>query len=258
MVKMAKVLEVRDENSRMKTIFVAVDMSAIPGQFAMLWLPGVDEKPFSFSYCGEGKVGFTIAKVGPFSEKLCQLKAGDSVGIRGPLGNGFKADGERIAIVGGGCGSAPVGFLMEELSKAGKKVFFIVGAKTKEELLFVQRAKAAAVEVIVCTDDGSDGRKGFTTEALADLLWKEQIDVVCTCGPEIMMKKVFGICEEKKVECLASLERWMKCGFGVCGQCAIDGFLVCKDGPVFPSAKLKRMKEFGSLKRDACGLPFKA
>ena len=257
-VKMAKILEVREENARMRTLILGADMSAYPGQFAMLWLPSVNEKPFSFAYCEEGKIGFTVAKVGAFSEKLCQLKPGDSVGIRGPFGNGFKPKGNKIAIVGGGCGTAPLGFLMEKLAKSGKKVFFIIGARTKSELLFAERARSAGAETIICTDDGSEGRKGFTTDALAELLEKEQIDAVCTCGPEIMMKKVLAICEGKGVECLASLERWMKCGFGVCGQCAIDGFLVCKEGPVFNSAKLRRMKEFGSLKRDACGAQLKA
>ncbi len=255
---MAKILEVREENPRMRTLFLDAAMKASPGQFAMLWIPGLNEKPLSFSYCGEGRVGFTVAKVGPFSEKLSQMKVGELVGVRGPFGNGFKPKWDRIAIVGGGCGAAPLGFLAEELARKGAKVSFVVGAKTKGELLFAERARSAGAEVLVCTDDGSEERKGFATDALKDLLEKGKIDAVCTCGPEIMMRKVFELCEAKGVECQASLERWMKCGFGVCGQCAIDGFLVCKEGPVFPSSKLRRMREFGTLKRDACGLPLKA
>ncbi len=257
-MRMAKILEVREENPRIKTLILELGMKAVPGQFAMVWVPGMNEKPFSLSGCVEGKAWVTVAKVGAFSERLHQMKAGEQVGIRGPFGNGFKMKGEKVAVVGGGCGSAPLGFLVDELRKAGKKVDFVVGAKTKGELFFVERARNAGAEVVVCTDDGSDGRKGFTTDALAELLGKEKLDCVYTCGPEMMMKKVVGICGEKGVECQASLERFMKCGFGVCGQCAIDGMLVCRDGPVFEGKKIAKMKEFGSLKRNACGSEMKA
>lgn len=255
--RMAKILEVREENPRMRTIVLELAMNASPGQFLMVWIPGLDEKPMSISHCGEGRIGITAAKVGPFSERLHQMKAGELLGIRGPFGNGFRFIGERVAVVGGGCGTAPLAFLVEELAKKGKKVFFINGAKTKGELFFVERARNVGAEVIVCTDDGSEGRKGFTTDALVELLGKERIDCVYTCGPEIMMRKIVDLCLQKKIECQASLERWMKCGFGICGQCAIDGMFVCKDGPVFPMKKLSKLKEFGSLKRDACGSEMK-
>jgi len=254
--EMARILEVKEENPRVKTLVLELPLKASPGQFAMLWIPGVNERPFSFSYCGDGRVGFTVAKVGPFSEKLHQLKIGEAIGVRGPFGKGFKPAGGRVAVVGGGCGVAPLGFLIEELAGKGAKISVVIGAKAKGELFFADRARKAGAEVIVCTDDGSEGRKGFATDALADLLAREKFDCVYTCGPEIMMKKVLALCAGK-VECQASLERLMKCGFGVCGQCAIDGMLVCRDGPVFPSAKLGRLKEFGSLKRDACGSEMK-
>jgi len=253
-----RVLEVVTENSRIKTIYLDLAMKASPGEFVMAWLPGVNEKPFSLSYCDGSKIGISVAAVGPFSTALQQVKPGSVLGIRGPFGKGFKPEGEKVAIVGGGCGTAPLGFLAESLAKGGRKVFFINGAKTKTELFFVQRARSAGAEVIVCTDDGSEGRKGFTTDALADLLAKEKIDCVYTCGPEVMMKKVVDICKTRGVNCQASLERFMKCGFGLCGQCAIDGNLVCKDGPVFPIAKISKMKEFGTLRRDACGAEQKA
>jgi dihydroorotate dehydrogenase electron transfer subunit len=250
--KMAKVLEVKVESASTKTLFLELGLKATPGQFVMAWIPGMNEKPYSLSFVGD-RLGLTVAAVGSFSKKMCEAKQGDLIGIRGPYGKGFKLIGETVAVVGGGCGSAPLGFLIEELVKAGKKVFFIVGARTKGELLFVERGKAAGAEVIVCTDDGSEGKKGFTTEALEELLGREKIDCVYTCGPEVMMKKVVEICLAKGVDCQASLERYMKCGFGICGQCAIDGLLVCKDGPVFPLAKLSKLKEFGNIHRNACG-----
>lgn len=252
-VVMARVREVVKENARVSSIMLDLELKAVPGQFVMVWLPGENEKPFSLSFCGPQGIGVTVAAVGPFSKKLQELKAGDSVGVRGPFGKGFKLEGEKVAVVGGGCGSAPLGFLVEELAKSGRKVVFINGAKTRDELFFTERAKSAGAEIIVCTDDGSEGRKGFVTDALSSLLEKEEIDCVFTCGPEVMMKRIVMLCAEKGVNCQASLERFMKCGFGVCGQCAVDGLLVCRDGPVFPLNKLVKLKEFGGARRDACG-----
>jgi len=257
-IEMAKILEIVAENPRVKTIYLDCGMKAAPGQFVMAWVPRMDEKPFSLSYSDGNKIGLSIAAVGQFSKKLHEMKAGDSLGIRGPLGKGFKLVKGNVAVVGGGCGTAPLGFLVEELAKKGAKVTAIIGAKNKEELFFVEKAKKAGAEVVICTDDGSEGRKGFTTDALAELIGKEKFDCVYTCGPEIMMRKIVELCAEKNVECQASLERYMKCGFGLCGQCAIDGLLVCKDGPVFAGTKLKRLKEFGHLRRDASGTEIRA
>jgi len=248
-----RVLDVVQENQRMKSIYLDSPISASPGQFVMVWIPGMDEKPFSLSYCDGSKIGITVAAVGPFSKRLHEVKAGEMLWIRGPFGNGFRLEGENVAVIGGGCGVAPLAFLAEELVKNGRKVFFINGAKTKDELLFVERVRKAGVEPIICTDDGSEGRKGFATDTFAELLAREKVDCAYTCGPEIMMKKVVDLCLQNKIGCQASLERFMKCGFGVCGQCAVDGLLVCKDGPVFPISKLSKLKEFGSVRRNACG-----
>ncbi len=254
LTSMTRVLSVERENARTVTLTLDAAFSAQPGQFVMCWLPGVDEKPFSISYSDGAALGLTVAAIGPFSQKIAELKPDNRIGLRGPFGKSFKLEGSNVAVVGGGCGSAPLAFLVEKLVAAKKKVHFIAGARSQDDLLFVERAKKAGANVIVCTDDGSAGRKGFTTDALAELLEKEKIDAVYTCGPELMMKKVADLCARKGVACQASLERFMKCGFGLCGQCAIDEFLVCSDGPVFPLAKLQKMKEFGSVKRDACGL----
>ena len=105
--------------------------------------------------------------------------------------------------------------------------------------------------MIITTDDGTCGRKCFTTTILEELLKnkKNKIKIVYTCGPEIMMKKVLDICNKYKIECEASLERVMKCGFGVCGSCMINDVTVCKDGPVFNSKQLNKMSEFGNFAR---------
>ena len=103
----------------------------------------------------------------------------------------------------------------------------------------------------VATDDGSFGKKGFTTDVLKEILEnkKNKIKIVYTCGPEMMMKKIFELCEKHNIECEASLERYMACGYGVCGKCMINDKICCIDGPVFNSRQLRQMNEFGNFAR---------
>ena len=236
--KIARIKRIVKENDAMKTFFLDGKMDYEPGQFVMLWIPGVDEKPFSLSY--DNPIGITIEKRGKFTEKLFNMKVGDKIGIRGPYGNGFKIKSNAV-VVAGGCGYAPLATLIERLNKP--RVIF--GCRTKNRVIFKNRFKK--LNPRICTDDGSFGFKGFTSELLKNILKEKKFKAVYTCGPEIMMKKILDICEENKIECQASLERFMKCGFGVCGSCACNGMLVCKDGPVFSSTQLRKMKEFGNF-----------
>lgn len=241
-----KIKEIVQETVNHKTFFLDRAIEAKPGQFVMVWLPRVDEKPFTLS-CLE-KTAFTAEKKGLFTEKLFALKEGDFIGIRGPYGQGFELK-NKACLVAGGCGAAPLAPLAEALAANNFTFYAILGAKTKEMLLFKERFKKASKELIVCTDDGSEGRKGFTTEALEELLAEKKIENVLTCGPEIMMKKVFDLCQAKRIECQASLERYFKCGIGICGQCMVNNFRVCKEGPVFSTEQLKLMTEFGQSAR---------
>ena len=102
----------------------------------------------------------------------------------------------------------------------------------------------------LCTDDGSFGKKGFATDALREVLSAHpEIRVVYTCGPELMMKKVVDLCNERKIDCEASVERYMKCGFGICGNCLINDRIICTEGPVFSGLRLAEMSEFGQSAR---------
>ena len=104
--------------------------------------------------------------------------------------------------------------------------------------------------MLLTTDDGSFGRKGFTTDVLEEFLSKNKYKkIVYTCGPELMMKKVFEICNKYKVECEASLERYMACGFGICGKCMVNDKIVCVDGPIFNSKQLSKLSEYGKFAR---------
>ena len=122
-------------------------------------------------------------------------------------------------------------------------------------MLFEKRMQLAGIRTYFATDDGSYGFKGYTTDMLKEVIAKHKIDRVYTCGPEIMMKFVAEICEKVNVPCEISMERYMKCGFGICGQCCVDatGERICKEGPVFSDKMIKRIFEFGKYKRSASG-----
>jgi dihydroorotate dehydrogenase electron transfer subunit len=231
----------QEENPEFATLFFDTSLDFKPGQFVMFWIPGVDEKPYTLSFVTGKSFGITIEAKGIFSKKAISLEKGDLIGIRGPFGNGFtlpKPD-DNIAIIAGGCGIASLATLMDKISN---NITCIHGAKSKDYLLFKERFK---VKRDFCTDDGSFGHKGFVTDILKEKIatgyvYKE----IYTCGPEIMMKKVFDICEKNQIRCHVSLERYMRCGFGLCGACVCGKEVVCKDGPVFKSDKLRTMKDF--------------
>jgi dihydroorotate dehydrogenase electron transfer subunit len=251
-----KVAGAAQENPHVKTLYFDYPLGAKPGQFVMLWIPGVGEKPMSVSSCGKKRFGVTIANGGPFSSAAMKCRKGDVLGFRGPFGTSFSLGREKsLALVSGGCGCAPLAFLAEEALKKRKKVFFLQGARSREYLFFTQRMRKAGAKVLVSTDDGSAGAKGFATDLLADLLGKEKIGKICTCGPEIMMKKVLDLSDQHGIPCELSLERYMKCGIGVCGQCSVDplGIRMCKEGPVIKKELAKKITEFGRYRRDSSG-----
>ncbi|MEK6984327.1 MAG: dihydroorotate dehydrogenase electron transfer subunit [Nanoarchaeota archaeon] len=242
--KIIEISGVAQEAKGIKSLFFEHSLLCKPGQFIMVWLPGVDEKPMAISYWKKNEFAFTYQTVGRFTAELDRLKKGDKLGIRGPYGNCFAAK-NNACVVGGGVGMASVSTLID----ISKNPLIINGARSKEHLIYLKRFKNK--DMIVTTDDGSYGRKGFTTDVLDEILKnrKYKINIVFTCGPEIMMKKVLEICNKYKVECEASLERYMACGFGICGKCMIDDKILCIDGPIFNSKQLREMPEFGNFAR---------
>jgi len=244
-----KVLDNKLEAAGIKTIKLDADIGASAGQFVMLWIPDIGEKPFSLSKVGKNPE-ITYDVKGKFTKALFSLKKGDLVGFRGPYGNGWNLKGKKkIAIVAGGVGLAP---LMPLIESDKDKLTVIYGAKNKELLVF--KKKLGKSKVVYTTDDGSFGKHCYACDALGGILAGGKYDVVLTCGPEIMMKKVLDICMKNKMPCQASLERYMKCGIGICGSCAIDqfGLRVCKDGPIFTVEQLKN-SELGKYARDKTG-----
>ena len=242
--KIFEVSEVVQEGKGLTSFFFRHNLDCKPGQFIMAWLPGFDEKPMAVSYLSKDEFAFTSQAIGKFTTALEKIKKGDKLGIRGPYGNSFSIR-ENSCVVAGGVGVSSVSTLINAL----KNPVIIYGAKSKEQLIYLKRYKNK--NLIITTDDGSFGRKGFTTEVLEEVLQskKNKIKIVQTCGPEIMMNKVLDICNKFNVECEASLERMMKCGFGICGACMVNDEIVCIDGPVFNSKQLSQMPEFGNTAR---------
>jgi dihydroorotate dehydrogenase electron transfer subunit len=231
---------------------------ARPGQFLMLWVPRVDEIPLSIlDVESKNRVSVAVKNVGEASGALHCKKPGEIIGVRGPFGNHFTVYGPRLLMVGGGTGVAPLLFLAKRFVPREVAVTFVLGARTKDELLFsneLKRLKKRQFTVVYSTEDGSCGVPGLCTQPVEDLLGEGGFDAVYTCGPEKMILKVFALAERHKVPFQASLERLMRCAIGVCGSCAFGGYTVCRDGPVFSSRQLKQVaKEFGVFKRDMTG-----
>lgn len=239
------ITRIRQETPNIRTLFFDREFAFTPGQFVMVWVPGVDEVPMALS----SAASITVQNVGDATAVLCSLFAGAKIGIRGPFGNGFTTC-EKVLAIAGGVGAAP----LLPLAKADCVMTMLLGARTESELLFVDQLDECT-DVLIATDDGSLGCKGFVTALMNDLNLASY-DRIAVCGPEVMMRSVLTRVAEKGLERKAefSLHRYMKCGVGVCGSCCTDpsGLRVCRDGPVFPGDILIK-SEFGHYMRDASG-----
>ncbi len=241
----------------------ALKFSYRPGQFVMLSIVGEGEAPFSISSSPSrpGLLEFCIRRVGTLTETLFTLKENETLGIRGPYGNGFpmeKMEEKDVMIVAGGLGVAPLRsillYMLDNRDKFGN-VTYLHGARTPGEMLFreefMQLKEREDLKCLLTVDKDDTGK------------WKEKIGVVTTlfkdlgpvdakntyavvCGPPVMYKFVMehvvklGI---PKHQILMTLERRMKCGVGKCGHCAIEYLYTCIDGPVFSWWDVLHMKE---------------
>ncbi|MCF6148522.1 MAG: dihydroorotate dehydrogenase electron transfer subunit [Candidatus Kuenenia sp.] len=237
--QMVKICNIKDETPNVKTFFFEFTGHYDPGQFIMVWIPLNDEKPFTLSYINGNIAGITVLRRGDFTKTLHAKKIGDQIGIRGPYGKGYGLSEKSVTtcIVGGGIGMASIACLADRQENAT----FIQGARTVTELLFRHRFK----EMKLCTDDGSLGYKGTTVDLLRELIGKHNYQKIYACGPEKMLHKIFELCSEHHIDCEVSVERYIKCGFGICGQCDCSGQRICIDGPVFNKEDLRNMPDFG-------------
>jgi len=259
--KFISISKIVDEAQNIKTFYFNHTLNSQPGQFVMLWVPECDQKPFSIAYDDGKSFGLTIFKRGPATSKLFEMQVGNRVGITGPYGTNFShEDNTHYIMIAGGYGAVPLGFLSESLqAKENITIDFCVGAKNKDLVLFRDRIeKIPNTKLHIATDDGSEGHHGFVTEILDNItseVSNKKSILVVTCGPELMEKKVLDICNEKNIDCEISIERYMKCGVGICGQCVVDdlGICMCKEGPVVKRELANKITEFGVYHRDKSG-----
>lgn len=250
-----------EETPTVKTFIFKDNISskARPGQFLMVWIPRAEELPMSVMVSEKGYAAVTIRKLGFGSTALYNKGIGEILGIRGPYGNQFKigTDTKKVLLVGGGTGLVPLLRLTTKLNELKIDTTVIIGARSKEEVFFEKQANdfldKTKHKVIISTEDGSYGVKGYATDVMSLIVNREKFDTVYTCGPELMIKKIFDIGLRNSLSIQVSLERYMKCGVGMCASCCIGDQLVCRDGTVFNEMQLSAMIEFGLMYRDKSG-----
>ncbi|MBP5630440.1 MAG: dihydroorotate dehydrogenase electron transfer subunit [Bacteroidaceae bacterium] len=220
-----------------------------PGQFAQLRIDESKEtflrRPISLHHVDNerNEVSFLIQKVGRGTASLWEKRPGSTLNAILPLGKGFtmpKSLEQKFLLVGGGVGIAPLLFMGEALQKMGAKPTFLLGARSKSDLLLLDRYRACGT-VYVTTEDGSEGEKGFVTQH--SVLRDEKFDFIAVCGPKPMMMAMASYAKQAGTTCEVSLENMMACGLGACLCCVEEtkdgNVCVCKEGPVFNIEKLK-------------------
>lgn len=217
---------------------------ASQGQFVQVSLPGFTlPRPISICEIFKDSIRIVFDIRGKGTKKLAELKAGESINLIAPLGNGFsqpKQD-EKVVLVGGGIGVPP----LLEVAKRSKQVHVILGFKTASSVILKKDFENVA-STTVCTDDGSMGFNGFVTQALEKQIEKEKPDKIMACGPKPMLKGIASLAKEKGIACELSLEERMACGVGACLVCQCKTIKngeefsshVCTDGPVFDAGEV--------------------
>lgn len=233
--------------------------SFAPGQFNMLYVAGVGEVPISISSDPENPefIDHTVRAVGRVTEPMVKLKPGDTLGLRGPYGMGWpmeQAKGRNILVVTGGLGCAPTASVVEyALARRNLygRVSICHGVRRPDELIFGERfnswCSAPGTQVLFASQEGGPGwrgRTGLVTQLLDDLDEDAWSGMAMMCGPEPMMRAVSEELLKRGrpiSDIYVSMERSMQCGIGHCGHCQYGKEFICKDGPVFPYDRVRRL-----------------
>ncbi len=258
----AKILEnkkLAKEFYRMRIESAYLAKTAKPGQFVEVKCsegPGpLLRRPLGVHRISKGGIELLYEVVGAGTELLAQKKRGEFLDVIGPLGNGFDipASVKAAILVAGGVGIAPLTALAEKLSRTGRKVSVVIGAKTSAHILCERELKALGCIIRVATEDDSKGYKGLATDLLRDMLCTSYAlrVTIYACGPAGMLKAVAAIAQKNRIPCQVSLEEHMACGVGVCLGCPVKVKsapgsrpldpaykMVCKDGPVFNAEEI--------------------
>lgn len=230
---------------------------AQPGQFVMVKNEHGGtflRRPFGIADIDEeqGYLLLIYRVAGKGTKELANLEPSMEISVEGPLGGGFKFDEDEEAaagktlLIGGGVGVAPLIYTASHLAELepDNKPIFLLGVRSEEELFWLDYLDEYVDDVIITTNDGSAGKKGFAIDAMPEILAKYDIKHIKICGPTIMMEGLAKLALEKGIECQVSLEKRMACGIGVCLGCTFEGkvsgkrWKICHDGPVFPAEEV--------------------
>jgi NAD(P)H-flavin reductase len=261
---LAKSVAVKKENFNTRTFrFQIMDPSIrklyrwMPGQFNMLYVPGVGEAAISISSDCEDReaLDHTIRAVGSVTRAIDRAGEGGIVGVRGPFGAGWpvdRLDGRDVVLMAGGIGLAPIRPLVYWLLRYRQRVGRVVllyGCRTPEDRVYGdeidQWEREGRIDVLVTVDNatsGWDGPVGVVTNLLRRIKVNAERTVVCVCGPRILNRVAawhFLQLHVPPTQVFVSLERNMNCGFGRCGHCQYGPKFVCIDGPVFCFADIQ-------------------
>ena len=219
----------------------------VPGQFVEARVDNSPStflrRPISINFVDRdaNELWLLVAAIGEGTRHITTLKPGDTLNCVLPLGNGFtmpKSSSDRVLLVGGGVGVAPLLYMGAEMKRNGIEPTFLLGARSAADLLEIDLFRRYG-RVCITTEDASEGEKGFVTN---HSVLGEKFDMIATCGPKPMMVAVARYAYKAGVECEASLENMMACGLGACLCCVektTEGNLcVCKEGPVLNIKKL--------------------
>ncbi|MBQ1702555.1 MAG: dihydroorotate dehydrogenase electron transfer subunit [Prevotella sp.] len=214
----------------------------LPGQFVEVRVDNSPttflRRPISINFVdyATNELWLLVATIGDGTRRLAKLHPNETLNCVFPLGNGFTIPSptEECLLIGGGVGVAPLLYLAKEIKEMGGTPTMLLGARKKNDLVELDYFKKYG-NVLITTEDGSEGEKGFVTNH--SILTKKQFDKIYTCGPKPMMMAVARYASKAHIECEVSLENNMACGLGACLCCVektIEGNLcVCKEGPVF-------------------------
>ncbi len=190
----------------------------------------------------KGTITMVYQVAGRSTKQLSTMKVGEYLAdVVGPLGQPSEVENfGTVVIVGGGVGIAPIHPIAKALKEAGNRVISIIGAKTKDLLFWEDKMREASTEVLIATDDGSIGHKGFVTEVLDKVTEEEKVDVVWAVGPMIMMRSCVNVIKPKGIKIFVSMNPIMIDGTGMCGGCRVqvgdETKFACVDGPEFDGA----------------------
>jgi len=246
MHKIVEKKQLADTITLMKVEAPMVVRESKPGQFVVVRLDEFAER-IPLTICdadkARGTVTLIIQQLGRSTKDLCALKAGDQIrDILGPLGNPTEIEKfGTVVIIGGGVGAAELYTAAKALKEKGNKVITI-GARNKSLIILEDEFKPIADEVLITTDDGSYGIKGFVTDALEKVISEQKVDRIICCGPIPMMKAVTMTAKPHNIPAIVSLNAILLDATGMCGscRCTIEGKtkFSCVDGPEFDGYKV--------------------